>query len=236
MLVINNLSKAFNNKQVLKNVSLKIKKGEIAFLLGSSGVGKSTILRILNNLETVDAGTFELDARPLDLKAVNKNHLVGMVFQHFNLFDHLTVQENITLPLIVTLKLSPEEAEICAHTLLQEYGLADKASSFINRLSGGQKQRVAIARAVALRPKIICLDEPTSALDPQLTNYVAANIEKLAQEGYLVLVASHDISLLEKLSCTIHLMEKGSIIESALSGEYHLNSYQFPAIRRFITG
>lgn len=236
MLVINNLSKSFHGKQVLHDVSFTVKKGEIAFLLGSSGVGKSTILRVLNNLETPNSGNIVLDGVPLNLAQVNKNHHVGMVFQHFNLFDHLTVQENIILPLELTLKKTPQEAHARAHELLEQYGLADKANSYVARLSGGQKQRIAIARAVALEPKIICLDEPTSALDPFLTNYVAANIQQLADQGYFVLVASHDIGLLEKLNCTIHLMAHGTIIESALSQEFKINAQQFPSIEKFVHG
>lgn len=236
MLNIKHLTKKIKDKYIINDLSLAIGRGEIAVLLGSSGVGKSTLLRALNNLETIDSGTVELDGKPLDLHAVNQSHTVGIVFQHFNLFEHLTVEQNITLALEYVAKKSGQEARAIAHDLLKKYGLADKAQSMISQLSGGQKQRLAIARTLALKPAIICLDEPTSALDPLLTSHVADTIKELAQQGYITLVATHDTSLLEKLPCMIHLMRNGAIIESALSQELNANPSRYPQIARFIEG
>jgi len=236
MLKIDQLTKSFGTKKILNNVSLTVQKGEIAVFLGSSGVGKSTLLRILNNLETVNSGTISLDNRPLDLTTITTTHTVGMVFQHFNLFDHLTVEENITLPLEKVVKKNPIEAKKIAHHLLQRYGLLDKNNKYAFQLSGGQKQRLAIARAIAMEPKIICLDEPTSALDPVLTSYVANNIQQLATDGYIVLVATHDTDLLAKLNCTIYLMREGAIVETARSQALQENPDAFPKIKKFIAG
>jgi ABC-type polar amino acid transport system ATPase subunit len=236
MLKIDHINKSFKTKKILNNVSLTVQKGEIALFLGSSGVGKSTLLRILNNLEAVNSGTILLDGTPLDLATINTTHTVGMVFQHFNLFDHLTVKENITLPLERVLKKSNPDAEKIAHELLERYGLLEQKNKYAAQLSGGQKQRLAIARALAMEPKIICLDEPTSALDPVLTSYVANNIQQLATDGYIVLVATHDTDLLKKLDCTIYLMSEGSIIETAHSHELLNNPDTFPRIKKFIAG
>ena len=236
MLKINQLTKTFGTKKILNNISLTVKKGEIAVFLGSSGVGKSTLLRILNNLETVNSGTISLDDKTLDLATINTAHTVGMVFQHFNLFDHLTVEQNITLPLEKVLKKSSADATKIAHHLLNHYGLLDKNNKYANQLSGGQKQRLAIARAIAMEPKIICLDEPTSALDPVLTSYVANNIQELAKEGYIVLVATHDTDLIEKLDCTIYLMSQGNIIETAQSHDLKDIPTNYPKITKFIAG
>ena len=236
MLKIKNVNKHFDGKKILDNVSLSVGKGEIAILLGASGVGKSTLLRILNNLETIDTGTVELDDKPLDLSQVNKTHTVGFVFQSFNLFDHLTVEENIILALEKTVGKSHQEAHAIAKKLLEHYGLADKATAYPADLSGGQKQRLALARTLALKPKVVCLDEPTSALDPLLTAYVASNIQELAKEGYIVLVATHDTSLLERLACTIYLMHEGKIIEWATSAECAKDPDAYPRIKKFIAG
>lgn len=236
MLKIEHLSKSFHTKKILNNVSLTVKKGEIALFLGSSGVGKSTLLRILNNLETVNSGMIELDGVPLNLSTINTTHTVGMVFQHFNLFDHLTVKQNITLPLERVLKKNPTDAQNIAHQLLQRYGLLEQKNKYALQLSGGQKQRLAIARALVMQPKIMCLDEPTSALDPVLTSYVAQNIQQLATDGYIVLVATHDTDLLKKLDCTIYLMSEGSIVETAHSTELQNNPDIFPRIKKFIAG
>src|SRR5438445_5916723 len=184
MLKISHINKSYNTKKILNDISLTVKKGEIALFLGSSGVGKSTLLRILNNLETISSGAIYLDDASLNLSAINTTHTVGMVFQHFNLFDHLTVEQNITLPLERVLKKNSTDAHIIAHTLLQRYGLIDQKNKYAFQLSGGQKQRLAIARALAMEPKIICLDEPTSALDPVLNSYVANNIQQLDTDGY----------------------------------------------------
>jgi ABC-type polar amino acid transport system ATPase subunit len=236
MLKIKKINKSFHGKKILNGVTLDVEKGKIALFLGSSGVGKSTLLRILNNLESIDSGTIELDGVPLDLNTINTTHTVGMVFQHFNLFDHLTVEQNITLPLERVLKKSSAEAQAIAHQLLQRYGLLEQKDKYALQLSGGQKQRLAIARALVMQPKIICLDEPTSALDPVLTSYVANNIQQLANDGYIVLVATHDTDLLKKLDCTVYLMSEGSIIETAQSQELHDNPDKFPRIKKFIAG
>lgn len=236
MLSIKNISKHFGNKTVIDNVSFDVGKGEIALLLGPSGVGKSTLLRTLNNLETIDSGTIMLNGKPLDLANVTKEHICGMVFQQFNLFNHLTVLENITLALEKTLGKSPQEAQQIAFHLLQRYGLHDKASAYPHQLSGGQKQRLAIARTIALKPHIICFDEPTSALDPLLTTHVANTIGELAQEGYIILIATHDTVLLEKLACTIYLMEHGRIIEKATSHALRTNPTMYPRIAQFVAG
>jgi ABC-type polar amino acid transport system ATPase subunit len=236
MLKIKNLSKKIRHKPIIQDLSLEVERGQIAVLLGSSGVGKSTLLRILNNLETVDQGTVELDGEVLNLDQVNQSHTVGMVFQHFNLFEHLTVLQNITLALEKVVGQTNAQAQIIAQDLLHRYGLADRASAMPAQLSGGQKQRLAIARTLALKPKVVCMDEPTSALDPLLTTYVAHNIKELAQQGYVVLVATHDISLLEKLPCTIYLMQNGTIIESVTSSDFFAHKTNYPALADFVAG
>ena len=236
MLSIKHFSKILHNKNILNNLSLQIKRGEIAVLLGASGVGKSTLFRVLNTLETLDAGTIELDGKALDLATIHTHHQVGMVFQHFNLFEHLTVLQNITLALEKVAKKTPQQAEEIARELLKKYGLSDKADCMISQISGGQKQRLAIARTLALKPTIVCLDEPTSALDPQLTGQIAKDIKDLADQGYIVLVATHDIHLLEKLPCTIYLMEKGTIVESAPAKEFFTHSQNYPKIADFVAG
>lgn len=236
MLKIKNLFKKIGNKSILRNFNLQVDQGQIAVLLGSSGVGKSTLLRILNNLEAVDGGVVELDGEVLELDKVNQNHTFGMVFQHFNLFEHLTVLQNITLALEKVSGQNELQAQAVANDLLQRYGLLDRAQVQPSQLSGGQKQRLAIARTLALKPRVVCMDEPTSALDPLLTTYVANNIKELAQQGYIVLVATHDISLLEKLPCMIYLMQQGTIVESAASGDFFANKTNYPALAAFVSG
>lgn len=236
MLKIDHLTKSFGTRKIIDNISIAVQKGEIALFLGSSGVGKSTLLRVLNNLETVDNATISLDNKVLDVATINATHTVGMVFQHFNLFDHLTVEQNITLPLEKVVKKDCAEAKKTAHELLARYALLEKKDKYAFQLSGGQKQRLAIARAIAMEPKIICLDEPTSALDPVLTSYVANNIQQLATDGYIVLVATHDTDLIAKLNCTIYLMSEGKIIETAQSEQLRENPDHFPKIKKFIAG
>jgi polar amino acid transport system ATP-binding protein len=234
MLTIKNVTKKFGSRTVLNNVSLEVQPGEIAVLLGSSGVGKSTLLRILNHLEELDAGTVELDGESLN--DVFQKRAVGMVFQQFNLFEHMTVLENITFPLIKASGLSEKEATICAMKLLQHYELADKAPMSVQRLSGGQKQRLALVRTIAMQPRVICFDEPTSALDPLLTTFVAQSIQELANQGFIILVATHDIGLLQELNCTIYLMSNGSIVEKTSSKEFFANQENYPLIARFVRG
>lgn len=236
MLKIEHLSKSFGTKKILDDVSLQIKHGEIAVLLGSSGVGKSTLLRVLNNLEKADSGTFSLDGKQIDISTANQHHIVGFVFQNFNLFENLSVEQNITLALEKVGNKTHEQAQQIAHDLLAHYGLADKKHARIQSLSGGQKQRLALARTLALKPEIICLDEPTSALDPMLTSHVAKSIQELAQQGYIVLVATHDTSLIERLQATIYLMSEGKIVQSATSAELNENPEKYAAITQFIRG
>ncbi len=208
MLKIKKLTKTFKEKPILQGLDMEINHGEIGIFLGGSGAGKSTLLRILNHLETYDSGTLTLDEQPLNAKEV------GMVFQHFNLFEHLSVEENIILPLVKCQNKDKSEAKIIANDLLKHYGLADKAHSYPSQLSGGQKQRLAIARTLALNPKVICLDEPTSALDPKLTAQVATYITELAKENRIILLTTHDTHLVKLLQGKLFLLENGKITET----------------------
>ncbi len=229
MLSVKHIIKTFHGKKILDDVSFDVHPGQITVLLGQSGVGKSTILRILNHLETLDSGSIELDNKAIEFKKV------GMLFQDFNLFNHLTVLENITLPLTKVALKSISDAQKIAHALLQQFGLESKAASYPVALSGGQKQRVALARTLAMNPSVICLDEPTSALDPQLKSDIAQIITKLSQQGFMIIVATHDTTLLQQLACTIHLMQDGKIIETATTKELLQYDDRYKNIKNFIS-
>lgn len=230
MLYINSISKKFNKKQILNGVSLQVEPGRIAVLLGGSGVGKSTIIRILAGLEQVDSGAILLGQEPLQPKDV------GMVFQDFNLFNHLTIEQNITLPLEIVHQMSKDQAQSVAHELLESYGLADKKDKHPHHLSGGQKQRVALARALAVHPKVLCLDEPTSALDPSLTLSVAKQINDLREKNMCIIISTHDVQLIQSLDCIIYLVHDGRIVEHAESEMFQKNIEQFPSIKKFMYG
>ncbi len=234
MLKVLNLSKKIQSKFILKDLHFEIGNGKIGLFLGGSGSGKTTLLRILNGLENYNTGSFLLDGKPLDLTKANRNHTIGMVFQHFNLFEHLNTEDNITIPLIHSKGTSKEEAQKIAETLLKRYGLQDKAKLSIHKLSGGQKQRLAIARTLALNPKIICLDEPTSALDPTLTSQVALFIQELASENKVVLVTTHDMHLLKALDGDLFLIDAGSSIETASKKGYLADPSSYPHLHRFL--
>jgi len=230
MLIVKNIVKKFHDKKVLDDVSFEVAPGEIVVLLGQSGVGKSTMLRVLSNLETIDSGILELDGVALDFKKV------GMVFQDFNLFAHMTVEQNIIIPLMkVALKSEQEAREISRH-VLGLLNVLSKAQVYPVALSGGQKQRVAIARALCMKPLVLCLDEPTSALDPRLTGEVAQIITQLAQQNIMIVIATHDIGLVEGLSCTIHLMRDGKIIETASTQDLQKDAKSFENIKNFMRG
>lgn len=230
MLTIKNISKSFQNKKVLNNIDVQADQGSIHIFLGTSGVGKSTILRIVAGLETADSGSITYNNEPIH------PFDVGMVFQEYHLFAHLTVLENITLALVQVKKLSQETANEQALQLLKTYELEHKKDAYPAQLSGGQKQRVALARALALHPKILCLDEPTSALDPVLTATIAQNIAKLASQGLIILISTHDTDFLKQIDCIIHLMKNGSIIESGSTKDISTNPSHFAKIKDFTEG
>lgn len=236
MLELRHINKKVLEKNILADISCSVQPGSIAIFLGASGVGKSTLLRALNNLETIDSGEVFLDGKKLDLSMVNKTHLVGMVFQHFALFENLSVIENITLPLTIVLKKDRAEARRIAENFLREYQLFDQADRSVLRLSGGQRQRLAIIRTLAMSPQVICMDEPTSALDPLLTSYVARTITELKDRGYYVLLATHDTQLVKQLNATLYLMEHGAIVESVSSEEFFLDQSQYKKLSAFMAG
>ncbi len=193
---VTNLKKNFGKLEVLKDISLDVAEGEVVVLLGPSGSGKSTLLRCLNQLETATSGQIIIDGhdvtdRHTDINKVREN--IGMVFQHFNLFNHLTVMDNMTLAPVHLKLATKEEARRRAEQLLQRVGLEDKAQAYPSQLSGGQKQRVAIARALAMKPDIMLFDEPTSALDPEMVGEVLAVMKELAREGMTMVVVTHRV-------------------------------------------
>lgn len=214
---IENVQKHFGKVEALKGVSLDVGKGEVVVIIGPSGSGKSTLLRCINRLEEFDAGKIIVDGIPLET-ATNINLVrteVGMVFQQFNLFPHLSVLENITLAQRIIRKRSKAEAEEIALQLLHKVGIHEKADAFPNQLSGGQQQRVAIARALAMNPKIMLFDEPTSALDPEMIQEVLDVMMNLAKEGMTMVVVSHEMGFARAAANRAILMDGGQIIEEA---------------------
>jgi polar amino acid transport system ATP-binding protein len=230
MLIVKNLIKKFHGKKVIHDVSFDVAPGQIIVLLGQSGVGKSTILRVLSNLEPIDAGSMMLEGKQIDFSKV------GMVFQDFNLFTHMTIEQNLMLPLMQVANKTEGQAKQIAYEMLQRFEIASKALHYPVSLSGGQKQRVALARALCMNPLLLCLDEPTSALDPQLTEQVAQIITKLSEQKMMLIIATHDIALLKNLSCTIHLMQDGKIIETATTAQLQKSLDSFAKIKNFMQG
>lgn len=214
---IENVHKHFGNVHALRGVSLDIHRGEVVVIIGPSGSGKSTLLRCINRLEEFEQGKIIVDGIPLDT-AANINAVrteVGMVFQQFNLFPHLTVIENIMLAQRIVRKRSKEEATQVAVGLLHKVGIPEKAHNFPGQLSGGQQQRVAIARALAMNPKIMLFDEPTSALDPEMIQEVLDVMVALAKEGMTMVVVSHEMGFARAAAHRAILMDEGQIIEQA---------------------
>jgi polar amino acid transport system ATP-binding protein len=219
---VRNLKKNFGSLEVLKDISLDVSEGEVVVLLGPSGSGKSTLLRCLNQLETVTSGHILIDGvdvtdRHTDINKVREN--IGMVFQHFNLFNHLTVLKNMTLAPVHLKTLSKTEAKDKAMQLLERVGLSDKAEAFPSQLSGGQKQRVAIARALEMNPDIMLFDEPTSALDPEMVGEVLAVMKELAKDGMTMMVVTHEIGFAREVASRVIFMEGGYIVEEGTPDE-----------------
>ena len=216
MIKIKNLEKTYGDLKVLKGISTDIKEGEVISIIGPSGSGKSTFLRCINRLEEPTNGEIDIEGENIVSPKVDINKIrekVGMVFQHFNLFPHKTVLENITIGPIKFKKTSQEEAEKIAISLLDKVGLADKKDVYPNKLSGGQKQRVAIARALAMNPKIILFDEPTSALDPEMIGEVLEVMKDLAREGMTMIVVTHEMGFARTVANRVFFMDQGTILE-----------------------
>lgn len=215
MIEIKGLAKKFGRHEVLKNINLTIYDKEVVVIIGPSGSGKSTILRCINHLEEPTAGTIAVDGMIAgDVKSINKMRMeVGMVFQRFNLFPHMTVLRNITLAPMKIRRESKREAETFALQLLEKVGLVDKKDAYPETLSGGQQQRVAIARALAMKPKFMLFDEPTSALDPEMVREVLDVIKKLAKEGMSMAIVTHEMGFAREVADRVLFIDEGVICE-----------------------
>ena len=220
------INKFYDDFHVLKNIDFSVKKGEIVVVCGPSGSGKSTLIRCINGLEDIDDGDIIVDN--IDIHASKKNlqairSEVGMVFQHFNLFPHLTILENITIAPTLVKNMNKKEVKQIAMDLLEKVKLADKANSYPADLSGGQKQRVAIARSLAMKPKIILFDEPTSALDPETIGDVLSVMKDLAQENFTIVCVTHEMGFAKEVGDRIVFMDHGVIIEENTPEEFFNN-------------
>ncbi len=216
MISVKNLHKSFNGLEVLKGINTEIEKGDVVCIIGPSGSGKSTFLRCLNLLETPDSGSVVLDGTELTDKKTNINKermKMGMVFQHFNLFPHMTILQNLTTAPMMLKKVSREDAEKKAMALLERVGLADRAGSYPNQLSGGQKQRIAIVRALCMEPEVMLFDEPTSALDPEMVGEVLDVMKELAKEGMTMIVVTHEMGFAREVGKRVMFMDEGIIME-----------------------
>ena len=230
MLKINDLRKSYGENEVLKGISTEIKKGEVVAIIGPSGSGKSTFLRCMNLMETPTSGEIyfkgnlinDSKLKDAEIDAVREN--IGMVFQQFNLFPHLTVLENITLAPVKRGKLSEKEAINKAEALLERVGLADKRDVYPNNLSGGQQQRVAIARALAMDPEVMLFDEPTSALDPEMVKEVLEVIQDLTEEKMTIVIVTHEMNFAKEVASRVIFMDDGLIVEEGTPKELFENA------------
>ncbi|MDT2757283.1 amino acid ABC transporter ATP-binding protein [Enterococcus asini] len=216
MIKVHDLHKTYGDNEVLKGIDLEVAKGEVVVIIGPSGSGKSTFLRCLNLLEQPTGGTIEFEVHNILAKGTNINQLrekMGMVFQSFNLFPHMTVLENLTISPIQVKKENPGTAKELSLELLNQVGLADKASAYPASLSGGQQQRVAIARALAMKPDVMLFDEPTSALDPEMVGEVLAVMQDLAEKGMTMVVVTHEMGFAKEVADRVIFMDQGIIQE-----------------------
>ncbi|MBN9449520.1 MULTISPECIES: amino acid ABC transporter ATP-binding protein [unclassified Bosea (in: a-proteobacteria)] len=234
---IREISKSYGSNQVLKNVSLDVAKGEVVAVIGRSGSGKSTLLRCVNGLEEIQAGTIRVDGVQVNDPATDLRKLrqqVGIVFQSFNLFPHLSVCDNITLAPRVVKKQAPEAAREVAADVLRRVGLEGKLDAFPSQLSGGQQQRVAIARSLAMQPKLMLFDEVTSALDPELTGEVLKVLESVAQEGMTMILVTHEMGFARRFGSRVVFMHEGRIHEEGQAAAV-LAEPQTPELKTFLS-
>lgn len=227
MIDIKNLCKDFGNTRVLKNITETIHKGEKVVIIGPSGSGKSTFLRCLNLMETPTSGDIVFEGSNITKASDREINLLrqrmGMVFQHFNLFPHLTIRKNITLAPVKLKLMTQQEADDKAEELLKIVGLPEKADEYPARLSGGQKQRIAIARALAMKPEVMLFDEPTSALDPEMVGEVLELMKKLADDGMTMIVVTHEMGFAREVASRVMFMSEGEILEQNEPGEFFSN-------------
>lgn len=237
LLIIDRIHKSFGQEEVLKGINLTLRKGEVLGLIGPSGCGKSTLLRCINGLERVDAGQVYLSGKAVhgvpgaDSRKVRER--IGMVFQHFNLFSHLTVMENVAIGPEKVRGKSRETAFYRASLLLESVGLGDKSEAYPLELSGGQQQRVAIARALAMEPELLLFDEPTSALDPEMIYEVLEVIHNIALRGTTMIIVTHELNFVRRIASRMLFMEKGKILEDSAPETFFLAEEQ-PRIRTFL--
>ncbi|WP_018132624.1 amino acid ABC transporter ATP-binding protein [Effusibacillus pohliae] len=226
MIHFHQVNKYYGDFHVLKDINLHVKAGEVVVVIGPSGSGKSTLVRCINRLETISSGELIVNNIKVNDKKTDINKLrrdIGMVFQHFNLYPHKTVLQNITLAPMKVLGLSEKEANDIAMYYLQKVGIPDKANAYPSELSGGQQQRVAIARGLAMKPKIMLFDEPTSALDPETIGEVLDVMKTLAREGMTMVVVTHEMGFAREVADRIVFMDQGQIIEEATPAEFFAN-------------
>jgi glutamate transport system ATP-binding protein len=226
LVVVADVQKHYGDFQALKDIDLTVNRGEVVVVIGPSGSGKSTLCRTINRLETITSGTISIDGKELPKEGKGLAELradVGMVFQSFNLFAHLTILENVTLGPIKVRKVKKADAERQAKTLLERVGVGQQAAKLPAQLSGGQQQRVAIARALAMNPKVMLFDEPTSALDPEMINEVLDVMVSLAQEGMTMIVVTHEMGFARKAADRVVFMADGQIVEEATPEEFFTN-------------
>lgn len=234
---VKDLKKSFGSLDVLKGVNVEIDEGEVLVVLGPSGGGKSTFIRCLNLLETPTGGDIIFEGSKINDKSTDVNKLrqkIGMVFQHFNLFPHLSVLENLTLAPTKLGIISQKEADVKCRELLRKVGLEDKADAYPNQLSGGQKQRVAIARSLAMAPDVILFDEPTSALDPEMVGEVLEIMKELAEAGMTMVVVTHEIGFAREVASRVAFIDEGVIAECAPPEEFFGNPKN-PRLKEFLS-
>lgn len=238
MISVKNLNKDFEHLKVLKAINEEIQKGEKVVIIGPSGSGKSTFLRCLNLMETPTSGEIFFEgknitsAKPKEVDKIRQK--MGMVFQHFNLFPHLTILDNITLAPVKLKLMSKAEAEKKAIELLERVGLADKAKSYPAQLSGGQKQRIAIVRSLAMNPDVLLFDEPTSALDPEMVGEVLDLMRQLADEGMTMVVVTHEMGFAREVASRVLFMDEGRIVEQNTPQEFFANPKN-PRLKEFLS-